>query len=76
MSLSANSSESFAKHIEKQVRGNHMSYLDAILDFCEKRRLEPEAVAPFISTKMKTALAKEGQDLHLLRPTRELPFDE
>jgi Phage late-transcription coactivator len=76
MSLSANNSESFAKHIERMVHDQKMTYIEAVLDFCEKRRLEPEAVVPYLSTKMKTAMAKEGVDLHLLHPRRELPLDD
>ena len=74
MSLTINSPEAFAKYIEDQVQGKGMSYMDAILDFCAARELEPEAIVPFISEKMKMALKHEGQSLHLLRKTNELPI--
>lgn len=66
----------FATHIERQVREHHMSYLDAIIHFCNERQLEPEAIVPYLSDKMKTAMRREGQNLHLLRKRRELPFDD
>jgi len=76
MSLSANNSEAFAKHIERLVHEKKLTYIEAVLHFCETRRLEPESVAPYLSTKMKTAMAKEAVDRHLLRARRELPFDD
>lgn len=76
MALEFHSSELFATHIEQMVRNHKMKYLDAIIYFCEQRHLEPEAVVPYLSTKMKTAIQREGQDLHLLRKRRELPFDD
>ena len=58
------------------VRTHKMRYMDAIIHFCDTRHLEPESIVPYLSTKMKTAIQREGQDLHLLRKRRELPFDE
>ena len=76
MALDIHSSEAFAQHIELQVRQHRMSYIDAVLHFCDQRQLEPDAIVPYLSTKMKTAMQREGQDLHLLRKRRELPFDD
>lgn len=76
MSVTHHSSEAFARYIEKKVREDKLSYMDAILDFCDKKRVEPELIAPFISTKMKTALAIEGQNLHLLKARKSLPLDD
>lgn len=76
MALSINNPEAFAKYIEEKVTKHGMSYMEAVLDFCEKRELEPEQIAPFISTKIKRAIAKEGKALHLLKNVAaELPFE-
>ena len=78
MPLVINNPELFAKHIEKQV-SKGMSYMDAILDFCLKRDLEPESIVPYISDKMKGELEKEGLALHLLNAKKcddRLPFRE
>lgn len=74
MPLKINNPEAFAKHIEKQVKDTGMGYLEAILEFCEKRQIDPEQIAPFISDKIKRAIAKEGKALHLLKDMApELP---
>lgn len=74
MSLTVNSPEAFAKHIEEQVTKKRMTYMDAILTFCADRELEPEAIVPFISAKMKGALEHEGIALHFLKKRNELPL--
>jgi hypothetical protein len=76
MAFAPHTSEAFAQHIEHAVKKYKMTYLDAVIHFCEQRKLEPESIVPYLSTKMKTAMSREGQALHLLRPRRELPFDD
>jgi hypothetical protein len=78
MPLVINNPERFAQFIEKKVASG-LSYMDAILDFCAKLDLEPEAVAPYIvnNSKIMGALEREGRSLHLLNPKKcgdPLPF--
>lgn len=61
--------EAFAKHIEYLVSSKGMTYLDALVTFCEERQIEPDQIAPFISDKIKTNLQREGIALHLLPKT-------
>jgi hypothetical protein len=57
--------EVFAAQIERLV-SKGMSYLEAVVAFCDDRQIEPEQIAPFISDKIKTNLQQEGVALHLL----------
>jgi hypothetical protein len=75
MPLSVHTSEAFAKHIERSVTVKQMSYMEAVIEFCEERQLEPEAIVPFLNDKIKNALAHEGQRLHLLPKMSSLPLD-
>jgi hypothetical protein len=72
MALNVHNAERFAKHIEQSVNTLHISYMDAIIQFCQARQVEPEAVAPFISAKIKDHLAREARAVHLLRPSNSL----
>jgi hypothetical protein len=76
MSLSVSNSEAFALYIEHAVRTRKVSYMEAVVEFCEKRDLEPETIVPFLSDKIKHAIAAEAQRLHLLHKSAELPFEE
>lgn len=75
MALVINNPEAFARYIERVVANSHMTYMEAILDFCEKRGLEPVSIAPFISDKIKRALARDARSLHLLKRSTS-PFEE
>lgn len=76
MSFTAHSSEAFAKHIEHSVGILRMTYMDAVLDFCETHSLEPEMIVPYLNTKIKTQIQHDAQKLHLIRKRRELPFED
>jgi hypothetical protein len=73
MPLTINNPEAFARYVERVVANSGMSYMDTILDFCDRRAIDPDIIAPFISDKIKRALAREGQALHLLPKTNDLP---
>lgn len=76
MAFTAYSSEVFAKQIEHAVTVQNMSYMDAVLHYCETRHLEPDMVVPFLTTKIKTGIQRDAAKLHLIRERRELPFDD
>ena len=75
MALSVHNAEVFAKHIDQSVNTLHISYIDAIIKFCDDHQVEPEAVAPFISPKMKDQIATEARAVHLLRSKNSNLFD-
>ncbi len=72
MALNVHNAELFAKHIEASVRTKQIGYMEAILKFCSDRQIEPEAVAPYISAKMKDKIAVEARAVHLLPATDSL----
>ena len=76
MALTTHTNESFAKYVEHAVQTLHMTYMDAVLDFCAKHHIEPEMVVPLLTTKIKTGIQRDAQRLHLIKKRRELPFDD
>lgn len=59
----------FLKIVEELASEHKISYMEAVLLFCEKNRFEIETAAALIktSTKMKKKLEAEARDLHLLK---------
>jgi hypothetical protein len=74
MSLSILPSEQLAHVIERIVVNKQMSYLDAVLHFCERRNIEPEMIAHLLSDKIKGELSQEAQGLHFIPRTNRLPL--
>ena len=66
----------FAMAIEdivKQWQGN-TTYMDAILDYCEKNQMEPDAVAPLISKPLKEKIEADARELNFLPRVATLPI--
>lgn len=56
----------FSIYIEKTAIENGISYLEAILEYCENHMLEPSDVAPMINESLKGKLEVNYQDLNYL----------
>ena len=66
------SKSKFSKMIEDAVVKKKLSYMDAILDNCEKNDIEPEDVRKFVSPIIKDKLEAEAMSLNLLPKTNSL----
>ena len=64
------SSKKFAEEIEIIARDNKdMSYIDAIVFFCEKNNVDIESVPKLMSKPLKEKLKCEAMELNLLKKT-------
>ena len=66
----------FAIKIEKVVSngGGVTTYMDAILDYCEKNQMEPDAIAPLISRLLKEKIEADARELNFLPRVATLPI--
>lgn len=58
--------------IKKDKAG--ISYMDAILHYCEEHKIEPDTVGKLISKPLKEKISVEAQSLNLIRKTGALPL--
>jgi len=73
MAVEYRSPKKFALEIEKIVEDNDVSYMDAILEFCSNRSIEPETIAKLINKQLKDKLEVQATALHLLPSRAKLP---
>jgi hypothetical protein len=60
----------FAQEIESLVKENpEMSYIDAIIFFCEKNSIDVESVPKLISKPLKEKIKYEAMELNFLKKT-------
>ncbi|HCX23247.1 MAG TPA: hypothetical protein DHN29_15110 [Cytophagales bacterium] len=59
----------FAQEIEGIVSKDKMSYIDAIIYYCEKNAIELDSVPKLISKPLKEKLKWEAQELNFLKKT-------
>jgi hypothetical protein len=68
-------SKEFSLEIEKIVQEKKgISYMDAILKYCEENELDPSTVAPMITKTLKDKITIEAQNLNYLPKTGQLPL--
>ena len=70
------SREKFTEDIEKFVLETQMSYIDAIITYCEQKNIEIESVGKLISKPLKEKIRYEASELNFLKRTShgKLPF--
>lgn len=60
----------FAQEIEVIVKDNEeMNYIDAIIFFCEKNKIELDSVSKLISKPLKEKIKSNAIDLNFLKRT-------
>ena len=66
----------FFEEIEVLVQKTNNSYIDAILHWCDMRKIEVEYVAGFVENNLalRAKLQSEAENLHFLRRTARLPI--
>tara|TARA_B100001123_G_scaffold258221_1_gene287821 strand:+ start:578 stop:802 length:225 start_codon:yes stop_codon:yes gene_type:complete len=74
MGIKMNNSMIFMENIEKLVQKTNMSYIDAVMYYCEENKLEPETAGKMIGGKLKQNIQDEAEDLHLIQRTSKLPL--
>jgi hypothetical protein len=62
-------SNDFSQHIEKMANVTN-SYIDAVVDYCEKRDIEIESVKKLLSVSLKDKIKNEAEGLNMLKGTK------
>ena len=74
MGTRLNNSILFSENIEKLVQSTRMTYIDAVLHYCEENKLEPESAGKMINGKLLQNIQEEAENLHLIASTAKLPI--
>ena len=65
----------FTKMIENKVLDTKQSYMDAVVDLCEKLDIDPIDVKKFISPVIQGKIEAEAMMLNLIPRQNTLSFD-
>jgi hypothetical protein len=57
---------SFSLHIEKIAADNRLSYMDAVLKYCQDNYLEPDDIKHLINKTLKDKIEQDMMDANLL----------
>ncbi len=67
------SSKKFSIEIELFVKKTGLSHLDAVLEYCSEKKIEPETVASLITKPLKEKIEADAMKLNLLPKVTQLP---
>ena len=65
----------FTKMVENKVLDTKQSYMDAVIDLCDKLDLDPIDVKKFISPVIQGKIEAEAMTLNLIPRQNTLSFD-
>ncbi len=70
------STDIFYKEIDILVHKHNLSYMDAIVYYCERNELEIETAASMVrgNFRIKSQIQQEGEQLNFLPRTAKLPI--
>lgn len=70
------STDTFYKAVDALVSRHNLSYIDAVVYYCEKNNVEIEVAASMIRNnfRIRSVVQTEGEDLNLLPRTARLPI--
>jgi KaiC/GvpD/RAD55 family RecA-like ATPase len=62
----------FSLHIEKMVSEHKMTYMDAVLKYCEENYLEPQDIAKLVNKSLKDKIEMDFRELNYLPKQAQL----
>ena len=74
MPLQTQTSAEFFTKIQELVQETRLSYMDAVLHYCDQNGLEPETAAQLVNTKLKAQIREEAEELNFFPKTAKLPI--
>ena len=68
--------EMFADELNERVHRYGMTYVDAILDICEKKNIEIESIPKLLNAKTRKIIQAEATNMNMLKKKagRKLPI--
>ena len=74
MTLNVLTKAKFSIIIEELVHDKRLSYMEAIVYYCDNNELEVETAAKLINPVIKSKIEVEAQELNFLPKTSKLPL--
>ena len=63
----------FSLLIEQMVIDKKITYIDACLEYCKDKEIEPNSVGRLVNKALKQKIQMEAEALHFLPKTNSLP---
>jgi hypothetical protein len=64
----------FSKLVEERVEKRKMAYMDAVLEICEEREIDPSEIGKLVSPIIKDKIEAEAVNLRMMKGGNQLPI--
>lgn len=64
----------FSMFIDEIVLKTKISYMDAVIRYCDEVGIDIESVSPLINQKLKEKIQVEAEQANMMKPRGHLPF--
>ena len=64
----------FSKLIEERVEKRKMAYMDAVLEICDEREIDPSEIGKLVSPIIKDKIEAEAVNLRMMKGGNQLPI--
>jgi len=64
----------FALYIDGMVTKLNITYMDAIINYCNEVDIDIEAVGPLVNQKLKEKIQIEAEQANMIKPRGHLPI--
>ena len=72
--ISMQTSKTFSLEIEKMAKEKNLTHMDAVVEYCRIKGIEPESVARLISKSLKEKIEANARELNFLPKVARLPI--
>ena len=66
--------KTFSLEVEKMAQDKNLTHMDAVVEYCKLKNIEPESVARLISKSLKDKIEANARDLNYLPNQAKLPI--
>ena len=64
----------FSILVEERVEKRKMAYMDAVLEICEEREIDPSEIGKLVSPIIKDKIEAEAVNLRMMKGGNQLPI--
>lgn len=63
----------FSIYIDEQVASKGISYMDAVISYCNDKDIDVDSIGPLINQKLREKIQLEAEQANMIKPRGHLP---
>ena len=64
----------FSIYIDEQVANKNISYMDAVINYCNEKDIDVDSIGSLINQKLKEKIQLEAEQANMIKPRGHLPI--